>query len=93
MTRRLITRALPVMGVLPIAASAKADTTQAFKGEFSSISCKLGNGVIDPVTGIASSTCSVRYGPRTTGEHVSTAGYGGDASHSGSSGTHELAAT
>jgi large repetitive protein len=52
-------------------------------GGFSAASCTLD----------ADGTCSVTYTPRAVGTHTITAGYGGDAEHTGSTGSDEVTAT
>src|SRR2546426_7484121 len=58
-------------------------------GNFSSASCQLAAGSVDPITGAASARCSVTYTSTAlgTGVRTVTATYGGDATHAGSSGT------
>src|SRR2546426_2756089 len=63
--------------------------TSSGSGNFSAASCQVAAGSVDPLTGAATASCSVRYTSTAlgTGVRTITATYGGDATHAGSSGT------
>src|SRR5206468_3263087 len=72
----------------PTSASAPSGTV-SFSADLASsafASCTLGGASTDPLTGAVSTSCAVSYTPTVVGPHTMTAGYGGDASHLGSSG-------